>query len=143
VPGGDSQGVPGEHFGARRGARAAGPFEIHVRPAADPSGGRWQISTDGGSEPVWAHSGRELFYRNAGKLMAVPVQSAPAFQPGKPQLLFEGQHYGTSLTYRVYDVASDGREFLMLQEGEGSAEQPQVVLNWFEELRQRMAAAKK
>jgi len=75
--------------------------------------------------------------------MAVPVQTTPAFQPGKPQLLFQSQHYGSSLTSRVYDVSPNGREFLMLQKSEGRAAQLQVVLNWFEELRQPMAAARK
>jgi len=120
-----------------------GRFEIFVRPAADPSGGKWQISEEGGNEPLWAPNGRELFYRNEGKVMAVPVQTAPAFQSGNPQLLFEGRHYGASATYHTYDVSPNGREFLMLQESEESSTQLQVVLNWFEELKQLMESGRK
>jgi Tol biopolymer transport system component len=31
-------------------------------------GGKWEISTDGGSEPVWNRNGRELFYRSGNKI---------------------------------------------------------------------------
>ncbi len=120
-----------------------GRFEIFVRPADDPSGGKWQISDEGGGEPRWAPNGRELFYRHEGKVMAVSVQTTPAFQTGKPQLLFESQHYGGSLIFHTYDVSPNGREFLMLQESEELSTQLQVVLNWFEELRQRVGTAGK
>src|SRR5262249_36944231 len=61
----------------------SGRYEVYVRPLEGP-GGKWQISSDGGSEPVWAHSGRELFYRNADKMMVVDVAIRPAFSASKP-----------------------------------------------------------
>jgi predicted Ser/Thr protein kinase len=107
-----------------------GRGEIYV--AAYPeAGGKTQISTDGGSMPRWARSGRELFYRNGNKMMAVDVRTGPVFQAGVPRMLFEG-HYG-----EYYDVWPDGKRFLMAkpQVASDAATQVNIVLNWFEELR--------
>ena len=54
----------------------SGRLEIYVRPYPGP-GGKWQVSTDGGSEPVWNPKGRELFYRAGNKMMAVDVTTEP------------------------------------------------------------------
>ena len=53
--------------------------------------GRWQVSTDGGYGPVWSANGRELFYRNGSKMMAVTVQTGSEFSAGKPNVLFQGR----------------------------------------------------
>jgi hypothetical protein len=53
-------------------------------------GGKWQISTEGGTEPVWNPKGRELFHRNGNKMMAVDVTTHGTFSAGKPKVLFEG-----------------------------------------------------
>ena len=50
----------------------SGRSEIYVRPFPGP-GGKWQVSTDGGTEPVWARSGRELFFRSGDRMMAAPI----------------------------------------------------------------------
>ena len=91
----------------------------------------WQISREGGDAPLWSHDGSELFYRNGDKMMAVDIKTEPGFIAGKPRLLFEGQ-FGPG------DVASDGR-FLMVQplEPEQPATKIHLVLNWFEELKQK------
>ena len=52
---------------------------------------KWLISTDGGTEPRWSRNGRELFYRNGDKLMAVDVNTQPAFSAGSPRVLFQGR----------------------------------------------------
>ena len=52
--------------------------------------GRWQISTEGGTEPAWNHNGKELFYRTGNKMMALDVATQPGFVVGKPHMLFEG-----------------------------------------------------
>jgi serine/threonine-protein kinase len=124
----------------------SGRDEVYVRPV-EGSGGKWQISTQGGGEPVWARSGKELFYRDGDKMMAVAVESKPQFTAGKPKLLFEG-HYETSnyTNYlRNYDVSLDGQRFLMVKAGEQvtSAAQINIVLNWFEELKRRVPTGTK
>jgi Tol biopolymer transport system component len=104
---------------------------------------RYAISTNGGTAPVWAPSGRELFYEAPApelehiRMMAVDVTLSPTFAAGIPHVLFDGQ-YNPGTPQRHYDVSRDGR-FLMLQ-GPQSPPPPPVtqmvlVLNWFEELR--------
>jgi Tol biopolymer transport system component len=116
----------------------SGREEIYVVPFPA-SGGRWPISTDGGSQPLWARNGRELFYRNGDRMMAVAVTTDATFSATKPQLLFEAKARSGSLL--SYDVTPDG-EFLMIEPGESDTPPTQinVVLNWLQEVRQRVAA---
>jgi eukaryotic-like serine/threonine-protein kinase len=118
----------------------SGRFEIYVQPFPGP-GGKWQISTEGGTEPAWNPNGRELFYRSGGKMMAVDITMQPGFAAGKPRMLFEGPYLPTPLTFPNYDVSPDGQRFLMLKPSESAGAAPtqiNVVLNWFEELKQKV-----
>jgi serine/threonine protein kinase/Tol biopolymer transport system component len=119
----------------------SGQYEVYVRPYPDP-GQKWQISTDGGEEPLWSSDGRELFYRNGQKWMAVAVATKPEFRADRPRLLFEGSYL--NVPGYSYDIAPDGRRFLMLQPvaQEVTATQLNVVLGWFEELRRRVPPKK-
>jgi len=122
----------------------SGHFEVYAQPYPGP-GGKWQISTEGGTEPVWNPNGRELFYRSGDKMMAVDITTQPSFAAGKPRMLFEGQYVPTPATLPNYDVSPDGQRFLMLKPSD-SAEAPtqiNVVLNWFEELKQKVPTDKK
>ena len=103
-----------------------------------PPAGRWQISTEGGREPMWSRDGRELFYRNGEKMMVVDV-SAGADSPGTPTLLFEGDYdlkIGSGASN--YDVTPDGQGFVMIRtpDSQESAGITQITLvqNWFQEL---------
>jgi len=122
----------------------SGRFEVYVQPYPGP-GGKWQISTDGGTEPVWNPSGGELFYRADERMMAVPVTRRPGFSAGKPAVLFEGTWLPTPATLPNYDVSPDGKRFLMLKPADEEQGDRQIVVvqNWFEELKRRMAAGKK
>jgi Tol biopolymer transport system component len=117
----------------------SGRYEIYVQPYPGP-GGKSQISTDGGTEPVWNPNGRELFYRIGDKMMAVDIATQPSFTAGKPRMLFEGQYVPTPATFPNYDVSPDGQRFLMLKPIEQAVGPTQinVVLNWFEELKRRV-----
>jgi dipeptidyl aminopeptidase/acylaminoacyl peptidase len=84
----------------------SGRYEIYVQPYPGP-GGKWQISTDGGTEPVWAGNG-EIFYRQGNKMMAVETKTKPAFSAGNPKMLFEGQYVPSLVTMPNYDVSRDG-----------------------------------
>ena len=118
----------------------SGQDEVYVRPYPD-EGGIAQISTNGGTQPVWAHSGEELFYREGDKMILVPVQTEPTFKAGRPTVLFEGSYSRArpGVTLANYDITPDDQRFIMVQEdsdeGERSATQINVVLNWFEELK--------
>jgi eukaryotic-like serine/threonine-protein kinase len=123
----------------------SGRFEVYVQPYPGP-GGKWQISTEGGTEPVWNPHGHELFYRSGNKMMAVDIATQPGFSAGKPRVLFEGRYEPTPATFPNYDVSPDGQRFLMLKPSEqeaAAAMQINVVLNWFEELKRRVPTAKK
>jgi serine/threonine-protein kinase len=118
----------------------SGRYEVYVQPYPGP-GAKWQISTEGGTEPVWNPNERELFYRQGDKLMAVEVATQPAFSAGKPRMLFERQYApSATATSRNYDVSPDGQRFLMVKtlEQEPPISQINVVLNWFEELKQKV-----
>jgi hypothetical protein len=84
----------------------SGRPEVYVQAFPRP-GGKWQVSTDGGGEPVWARNGRELFYRNGYRLMVVPVQTGPVFTPGKAQVLFEWPYEAMDGIRPNYDVTPD------------------------------------
>ncbi|MFI5181323.1 MAG: protein kinase [Thermoanaerobaculia bacterium] len=118
----------------------SGRYEVFVRPYPGP-GGKWQISTDGGGDPRWSRSGRELFYRSGDKMMSVDVETKPTFRPGRPRALFEGSFLGT---YDSYDVTPDGKRFLMIKPdpAESGPAHVNVVLNWFEEVKRRVPGAK-
>jgi Tol biopolymer transport system component len=114
----------------------SGREEVYVVPFPG-SGGRWPISTDGGSQPVWARNGRELYYRNGDRTMAVTVTSDATFSATKPRFLFEAKYLSGELL--TYDVTPDG-EFLMIELGESDTPPSQInaVLNWLQEVRQRV-----
>jgi eukaryotic-like serine/threonine-protein kinase len=124
----------------------SGRREIYVQPYPGPGGGKWQISTDGGQEPVWNPKGRELFYRSGSKIMTVEVDTKSGFSVGKPRMLFEGPYLPTSASFPYYDVSPDGQRFLMLkpiEQAQAAPTQINVVLNWFEELKQKVPTGKK
>jgi Tol biopolymer transport system component/predicted Ser/Thr protein kinase len=124
----------------------SGRPEVYVQPFPGP-GGKWQISTEGGTEPAWNRNGRELFYRSGKKMMALDVATQPSFSPGKPRMLFEGEYFTSDwpLIGTAYDVSPDGQRFLMVKSTEqaSAATQINVVLNWFEELKQKVPTGKK
>jgi hypothetical protein len=95
-----------------------------------------QISSDGRTEPRWSRNGRELFYRNADKFMAVDVKTQPTFLPAPPQLLFQGRGVPGNTSATAFDVLRDGR-FLMFDpmESQPRVTQIEVVMNWLEELK--------
>jgi Tol biopolymer transport system component len=123
----------------------SGRFEIYVQPYPGP-GGKWQISTEGGTEPVWNPNGKELFYRSGNKMMAVDIGTQASFVAGKPRMLFEGLYVPPPVPIQNYDVSPDGQRFLMLKSigsTEAAPTQINVVLNWFEELKRRVPAGTK
>jgi len=97
-------------------------------------------------EPTWNRNGRELFYRTGNKMMAVDITTQPSFSGGKPRVLFEGRYNLAPGTGSNYDVSPDGQRFLMIKPSEQEQAAPtqiNVVLNWFEELNQKVPTGKK
>jgi hypothetical protein len=82
---------------------------------------------------VWSREGRELFYRQGNAVMAVQVQTTPTLIVGIPKRLFTGPYAGVDGD-RKFDVAPDGRRFLMIERID-DARRLIIVQNWFEELK--------
>jgi serine/threonine-protein kinase len=117
----------------------SGHIEVYVRPFPAVETGRWQISAEGGSNPLWARSGRELFFRTAANQLAVVnVQTGPSgFIYDKPRPLFDASVY----TNMRFDISRDGKRFLAVKPASKSvAARPSlvVVTHWFDELRAKV-----
>ena len=108
----------------------SGRNEVYVRPFPGP-GGRWQVSLDGGTEPVWSPTGREIFYRSGDRMMAAAVRTQGGFEVGGRTQLFDGAFDQTPRVLTNYDVTRDGQSFVMLQQIQGTAQSVYVTLNWF------------
>jgi serine/threonine-protein kinase len=121
----------------------SGATEVYVRPFPNTADGRWQISAQGGQEPVWAHSGRELFYRTRGAAadsqMVMQVAIGNSFVPGPRKALFALTRFAQSAAHQQYAVAPDDRRFVMIRATEATRmDQLIVVENFFEALRARV-----
>jgi len=117
-------------------SQATGQLEVYVRTFPNVDEGQWLISTGGGTAPVWAPSENELFYVGpGGSIMAVGIDTEPGFEAGRPRELFRGYYHGSP--GRTYDVAPDGKRFLMLDNARAEDNQRGlfVVQNWDEALR--------
>ena len=116
-----------------------GEYEVYVRSFPE-SDKKWQISTNGGDEPVWAHNGRELLYRHADQMMIVEYTADETFKAGTSKWLFEGPYVGPrGKNFSNYDISLDDQNILMLMTLEQEMSlttRVNIVLNWFEELMQ-------
>lgn len=118
----------------------SGRAEVYVRPFPEAGASRWQVSKEGGREPLWAHSGREIFYQNGDAAMvASRVTTAPTFRVDGEDLLFAmGDDYRREDVHRAYDVTQDDKRFVMLRivEREQAEARSDLILveNWFTEL---------
>ncbi len=122
----------------------SGRNEVYVRPFPDVNAGRWQVSRNGGIEPMWSHSGRELFFRSLAPrtFVAVPIltSAGTGFQMGEQQLLFADPYFRDQY-HAQYAVSPDDRRFVFKRlEGEGSeagSTSPAIAIlvqNWLAEL---------
>ena len=119
---------------AYTGEYAAGQ-QIYVQ--AFPSlAGRWQVSRSGGSAPRWSRDGTELFFVSEDQMFAVPIQREPTFSPGEPRALFRVEQPASSEWSDIYDVAPDGKRFVVLVRQKDSTKTPRidVVLNFSKRL---------
>jgi serine/threonine protein kinase/Tol biopolymer transport system component len=132
---------PDDHWLAYH-SDGSGRDEVYVTPFPGRER-RWQLSTDGGTEPVWSRSGKELFYINGDKLMVVEVITTPTFAAGTPRLIMEGRYTPSPTDSTGYDVSADGQRFIRVQptEPDPPTNQIRIVMNWFDEL-QRIGVAK-
>ena len=124
-----------------------GQSEIYVRPFPNVGDGKWQISRDGGNSPVWGPDSRELLYLTSDgpgtptMIMGAAIETEPTFNAGNPRSVFDGPYLAD---FRSFDISLNGERFLMIKRPSVAPAAPSdppsltVVLNWFEELKQRL-----
>jgi dipeptidyl aminopeptidase/acylaminoacyl peptidase len=128
---------PDGHWIAYR-SDATGRSEIYVAPFPAGTPERL-VSREGGAEPRWAHSGRELFYRSGRQLMSVAVTPGPTLVLDSPRPLFSVAQYRSGANHQQYDVAPDDRHFVMIRQISDPASRGIVYMeNWSEELRAKV-----
>jgi Tol biopolymer transport system component len=117
----------------------SGRFQVYVQPFPNVGGGVWQVSEAGGMEPTWAQNGRELFYLSGNQEMVVAdVETNPTFRRLSEHVLFSTAKYYSQNLYHDYAVSHDDQRFLMMKPIGAANLEVMVVLNFFEELRQRV-----
>ncbi len=95
-----------------------GRAEVYVRPFPNVNDGMWMVSLDGGSEPVWARSGRELFYvSSTGEMWSATVGTEPAFTVRERRKLFTlPAGIRANVFAQRFDIAPGDQRFLMIRE---------------------------
>ena len=146
APGSDARGAalsPDSHWIAYV-SNEQGANEVFVRPFPDVNGGKWQVSSGGGSAPLWAHNGRELFYVANGKMHVVNIHPGPPFSAEPPRVLFaipDKVRVGSPVR-GTFAITPDDQRFVMVRDNkwEDMAGTPTLVVvqNFFDELRAKM-----
>jgi Tol biopolymer transport system component len=117
----------------------SGALEVYVRPFPTTATARWQVSTAGGGEPVWAHNGRELFYISGkGDMVAAEIRPGAVLSVGAQHVLFSLAPFVRSGSFPSYAVAPDDNRFLLVREGDASQQGELVIAqSWAGELSRR------
>ena len=117
----------------------ASTADVFVRPFPGP-GGRVQVSSGGGTEPVWAPDGKHLYYKSKADMMAATVSGGATFSVGAREKLFSGDFIAGTI-HANYDVSPDGKRFMMVMPI-GQSSDVTVVLNWRADVKRRIQAAR-
>jgi Tol biopolymer transport system component len=123
-----------------------GRWEVYVRPSSG-TGETIKVSREGGDSPLWARSGKRIFYQNrrGEQMWAADVQTEPSFSVGRPRLLFEKRGLLSTIPLRCYDISLDDRRFLMVRQEEREPRPVTALVliqNWFEELKRLVPTGK-
>jgi serine/threonine-protein kinase len=118
----------------------SGRFDVYVR-AVSGSGAKRQVSSGGGDRPRWSPDGRQIVYRRGNSMMAARVATGALLTVDRPRVLLAGEFEEGGTVTPNYDMAPDGRRFLMIEPSQDPQPAPArlvVIDNWFTELRQRL-----
>jgi Tol biopolymer transport system component len=112
----------------------SGQIEIYVIPFPPTANEKkWVVSTGGGVMPRWRRDGKQLFYISPDwKMMAVDVVTRPTFRSGTPRALFDTEMVDTGIRNgpMSWDIAPDGKRFLIISDNSAGASSLNVILNW-------------
>lgn len=117
-----------------------GRNEVYVRPFPNTADAKHRVSVNGGAEPVWAHSGRELFFVDgADQLVAAEISTSPTFAVGRRQGLFSFGAFVHDEWGNWWAVAPDDRRFLTLQRStKGGTGDVVLIENWLQVLKGKL-----
>lgn len=110
----------------------SGQGEIYVIPFPPVPGAKWLVSRGGGVQPRWNRNGKEMFYISSdSKMMAVDVTTRPVFQSGSPHALFQSDIVDTGIRTgpMSWDIAPDGKRFLIISPSTSDTSVLTVILN--------------
>ena len=113
-------------------SRESGRWEVYVRSFPG-MGARYQVSLDGGLEPVWSPRGNEIFYRNGSAMLSAAVRTSPGFEVLGRTTLFADPAYRVGVNEPEYDLTPDGQRLLMVRLV-GTTSGLAITLNWFDNL---------
>jgi eukaryotic-like serine/threonine-protein kinase len=112
--------------------------EVYVEAFPTP-GPQWKVSSAGGVLPLWSRSGRELFYREGARMMAVSLTPGERFAAGTPRPLFDAPYYEGDPGMPNYDVTPDGQRFLMVfPASTDGPDRLNVIQGWKTEILRRL-----
>ncbi len=113
----------------------SGRDEVVVQPFPGP-GGRVQVSSDGGTEPLWSRDGKRLFFRSSGHLLAARIAPGTAFTVSARDTVLNDNFIYAFNPHPNWDVLPDGNHFLFLESTD--AGEMTIIANWHTVLRQQM-----
>ena len=120
----------------------SGRPEVYVRPFPVTSGGLWQVSLGGGSQPRWSRDAKQIYFLDAGlRMTSAEIRAAPAFEVVGRRTLFAANNFINDFFHQSYDLTPDGGfYFIAARQGVG-VRRPRLVRvdNWFADLRTRLA----
>lgn len=121
----------------------SGQWEVYATSFPEP-GQKLQVSVGGGTQPVWARDGLELFYRAGSRLLSVNLEAGGELTAKSPVEVIHSMPHSLEATVPgtpLFDVAPDGRFLVVRQAPLPAVTRLEVVLDWFTELRRRAPLA--
>ena len=114
---------------------ASGSYRVYIQPFPG-GGGTSSVSPDEGYDPHWAPDGKVLYYYSPGKLVSVPIRTAPSLGVGKPETVLSAYRERFVDSGLMYDIFPDGHSFVVLQskDDQENLRKIHLILNWFDEI---------
>jgi Tol biopolymer transport system component len=106
--------------------------EVFVQPFP-PTGGKFQVSQNGGLEPQWRADGKELFFFSLdSRMMAASIDTTRQFSSGVPvPLFFAETRAAVGGIGPQFAVTRDGQRFLIIAIAQHVREIPlTAIVNW-------------
>jgi eukaryotic-like serine/threonine-protein kinase len=107
---------------------ASGRKEVYLR-RIDGASGVWPVSRDGGTEPRWGGSARELLFRHGDSIYTVPLELGADAHAGQPRALFSSGNYAAAPWDTFWDVSRDGSRFVFVRQTRRAPDKLTVLLH--------------